>query len=264
MKNKIILILALVLVLTPLSYAVIWSDESNINIYIISNKPVCQVGTNMDDTGWWENGIFNKSFSSCYREVVDSGSHGCCPDGYVCDNSTRKCVYHSAQLCSQYNNKDECLNYNLNVAKNDVESKNGEGFCGLTNYVDSAGISCLRLTKCACYWDQTANGGQGQCDSIYSINDSCNSSLNGVCSYTTNVIEKCNETGVIETIWTATWSGSSSNKPDTCSNGSSTIRCLSTALLPFIGIFAIIILIILVIIYYFLKKKNSRIKKKKR
>ena len=258
MKNKIILILALFLFLTPLSYAIIWSDESNVNIIILSNKPVCQVGTDRDDTGWWENGSsLHESFYDCYREVVDSGSHGCCPEGYICNNSTLpgQCVYSSAQLCSQYNNKNECSNYNQDVAKNDVESKNPEVF--------SAGEDCLRLITCECYWDQTANGGQGQCDSRYSINDSCNSSLNGVCSYTTNVIEKCNETGVIETNWRASWSGSS-NKPDTCSDGSSTIRCLSTALLPFIGIFAIIILIILIIIHYFLKKKNSKIKKKKR
>jgi len=262
MKNKIILIFALFLVLTPLVYAIIWSNETSTDLIIESVNPSCVSTAFPSTTGWWETidgeySFSGSSFDDCYRPTVDFGSNGCCPENYVCDTETNKCVLSSAQLCSQYT-QAQCPLYSSAVAIRDIEEAKGkgEGYCDTV--IPYGGVDCYKSIECECYWDETGGPeGTGQCDSQDVTVDSC-SSDEELCQYHTTVNEKCDDTGFIDTTWTIT----PLPETTTCKGGSSSIKCLSTALLPLFGTIAIIIVIVLIVLYYILRNRKKVRKKK--
>ena len=276
-KNKIILILGLLLVLTPLVHAligndIIWSNETSTDLIIESLKPSCTEGLDISDTGWWgwdatnSSFGFSESFYDCYREEVDYGSHGCCPIDYVCNTEDNQCDVSDSQLCAQYLTENQCSVYSSKVAETDVELNVGtEDYCdNVVYYTQNSLDDCYKAISCECYWDETGGpDGTGQCDSRDVTNDSCGP--DGTCARHTTINEKCDETGFIETTSTATWIGTG-DRPDTCPAQSppSSIKCLSTALLPLIGTIAIIIVIVLIILYYILRNRKKSRKKKKR
>jgi hypothetical protein len=175
MQKEILILLTLILVLTPLAYAQIIWDETDTSIVIDSKLPICQRTDSRETTGWIEPNLNNESvfsgssFEDCYRENAESSNKGCCPDGYSCDFSSKKCIYSGLQqTCSEYTKQTSCNLYAPGIAEYDIETTKelGNDFCNKVVY--SQDSNCSYLTICRCYWDAEIG-----CDSDWYYNDTC-------------------------------------------------------------------------------------------
>jgi hypothetical protein len=256
-------LVVIILFLAQLAYAEIIWDEIEGSITLTSESPVCNNINNIETIAWTENSGETLSKEDCYREDAKGLTPYCCPRGYSCIQktaSTYECVFNVELkvLCNQYETKTACEGDSMGVAEEDMETKQKDtSFC---NQIDEdVGGNCDVTTLCFCYWNTTGN----RCDSDFDYEDTCRD-INGKCLYQTNVENKCDSINVIETTWTVAWTGESS-RPETCKEGSSTIPCISQALLSFFGWTAVIILLVLIFVYYKMKNKKTKpIKKQKK
>ncbi|MEM3405708.1 MAG: hypothetical protein QW117_01905 [Candidatus Pacearchaeota archaeon] len=254
---SIIFILSLGLVLA----GIIWSDPSDVEFTLISRYSSNFSCYYNSTTSLWyeynnEEGEISSvnSFYNCSRnEEINNNLVTCCPSYYICNLTTNKCELEQnlEEGCKKYKTKNDCENYDEDVAEEDVEilKEKGNNFCNVVYTISG----CQNSTYCFCYWNTTKN----KCDSGWNTERSCDPGNSGYCYYNTIIENKCNTTGYIEIGWTANWTGSSSSSPE-CQGGEQRIKCLSTAILPFFSIATIIILILLIVIYYLLKKKKKR------
>ena len=256
-------------------HAEIQWGETGTSWTISSSKYFCEIDNSgaSPQTYWWYNGDRTEAFDDCYRTTnVDPYSpNECCPSGYKCDITSSQCV-PGATVCGDFTDSATCENFDKTATiasyEQEVIIQKNPDFCSVGHIIrESPALSgCYDQTlRCSCYWNEEDN----ICYPTYTKNNTCTGGEDWQCKYfNTITANNCNVTGTIDSSWEAVLQkiGGTETKTDDplCASGSSSITCLSTAVLTFIGIYAIIIVILLIIIFYIIKYRNRKNRKKKK
>lgn len=251
----------------------IWSNPIDTNFIVSLTEHVCS----LDGEFWifYKDGVQHResSMDDCYN--LDRSSLTCCPMNRLCNLTTGKCEMDvQINLCGDYDNEKSCSAYNFDVGKNSVELIVGEeGFCGSFTKVDE--YCWQTIIDCICKWD---NKGK-KCVSSYDSDRYCiyppypvpiPKEKNGSCTFSMNIFNDCNNTGIYVVNTTSRWEGDSSlfGYSD-CKDSFFSVPCGSMLKISFFTKWFFIASIVLIFIVYFFirffkKKENKKIKGKKK
>jgi hypothetical protein len=104
------------------------------------------------------------------------------------------------------------------------------------------------LIDCSCSWNTNNN----KCDSLFILHSAGSPPpVAGTCTFASSTGDNCDD-GLLSYSWTASWSGTAEDKPESCVDGSKTLECPAQIQLPFFGFYNFIIAASLIIGIYLL------------
>ncbi|MBU1136219.1 MAG: PKD domain-containing protein, partial [Nanoarchaeota archaeon] len=258
-------------------------SETETEFVVFLENSVCDISSG----GWWESGSFSLGMNDCYR-INGVPSNFCCPQEYTCsglEDGTGQCVFSEVQICSDYDNEEDCNNYELHVAEFDNQEKSGiEKFCSKSYYNQTD--DCTYYRNCKCKWENSV------CAPLYELNAYCSGEDKGtlLTCYRPNIeTTNCTSSGYRYITWDGYYVDKTQNilkcisdfncgdysnnfenlycnqgicASDVCSGGKKTIPCISTALLGFFDIINLIISLLIIVIFYVIVLRKSRSFKK--
>lgn len=252
---------------------VIETTEKEFKVYNDYNYPalVCLEPDRVSWLNLTDNSLIN-SLIDCFKE---NRGGTCCPEDYECVDDI--CVTNDSIdyfLCSDYTTKEQCNDFNLNVAKTSISNiREDEKTCPeIIDFIDG----CLySLENCKCEWDTT----NLSCMAVVNISSAgCDESSPappeiGTCYYTENTEDNCDD-GFLTYAWDASWQWSPLNpfqedplnEELNCVGGSNIVPCSAQVQLPFFNLISLLTsLLIIALIYFawiFNNKKFSKKNKK--
>ncbi|PIN88729.1 hypothetical protein COU61_03690 [Candidatus Pacearchaeota archaeon CG10_big_fil_rev_8_21_14_0_10_35_13] len=233
------------------------------NFTMSFDKPFCDISQDGTISNWIDNGISSNSFNSCY--LADAQPTTCCPNNYLCDTGSNKCLPQTEtdpKVCADYTTKLTCEAFTAQVANNSVNYE-----CGVV-FTDTDGKQ-KRADSCRCEWDTGTN----ICGSNYDLSiitstggGSVDIVFGGSCNTQTELVsDLCNKPEKIKIykVISAIWNGNS-NSPDKAEcesqrNSEREIACIpfNQVRLPFWNYTSIIITIMIIIAGYLVRTKKE-------
>ncbi|MBS3074715.1 PKD domain-containing protein [Candidatus Pacearchaeota archaeon] len=246
---------------------------TNFTLALPSGVPYCSISGS--SSNWVTSSGSTGSLNDCYKSGGQPTS-ACCPSGYSCDVSSKKCLpasNASASFCSDYKTKTNCDAFEQSVAEDSVKDASGGNVtCGsvIRQYTENRTTYKETAGNCRCKW--TTGGTANECKSAYDIIKECTGGAGcvggggqpisvGSCQTTVSLSQDlCSTRRVKVYSISATWTGNGT-APATCRNGTIERSCIdfSQIKLPFFGSLQFIITITLIVLFYAytLSRKNN-------
>jgi len=232
---------------------------------------------------WWEDGdVFSgvDTLNVCQGDDEDSADDDCCPSDHECieEDGDFKCVEidtcRAIYSCSDYDNYGDCR-------RDDCDEGSNRNVCGGgRSIIEACGVEIsdiiTRRRSCDCYWDDDANGDEGECKQKHNVIPTTYESLDVSGMYHCEVDVSSTECVGGEMIVTksvvAEWvvGGTSTAVRDACAESvcdgyEKRIACGKPMIqLPFFMMFNFVIVVFVLIMFYIVRGEFVRIKKKKK